>query len=62
LAKAQRAISNQRILQKNTQKIDASALLMDVELELEQSFRDKVFEMLGEGFIKIRTAVSERNN
>jgi hypothetical protein len=62
LAKAQRDISNQRLLQNSTKKIDASALLMDVELELEQSFREKVFQMLGEGFHKIRTAVSERNN
>lgn len=62
LAKAQRDISNQRLLQNSTKKIDASALLMDVELELEQSFREKVFQVLGEGFNKIRTAVSERNN
>lgn len=62
LAKAQRDISNQRMLQDNTQRIDASALLLDVELELEQSFREKVFQVLGEGFNKIRTAVSERNN
>lgn len=62
LAKAQRDISNRRILQLNSPNIDASALLSDVELELENSFREKVFQALGEGFIKIRTAVSERNN
>ncbi len=62
LAKAQREISNQRMLNSNARRIDPSALLSDVELELEQSFREKVFQMLGEGFIKIRTAVSERNN
>lgn len=62
LAKAQRDISNRRMLQNNTRKIDASALLSEVEIELEHSFREKVFQALGEGFIKIRTAVSERNN
>ncbi len=62
LAKAQRDISNNRILEANTQKIDAAALLMDVETELERSFRDRVFDALGEGFNKVRSAVAERNN
>lgn len=62
LAKAQRDISNNRILQANTQKVDAAALLMDVESELERSFRDRVFDALGEGFNKVRSAVAERNN
>jgi len=62
LAKAQRDIANNRILNSSTQKVDAAALLMDVETELEQSFRDRVFNMLGEGFIKVRSAVAERNN
>ncbi|PKA82380.1 hypothetical protein ATE92_0509 [Ulvibacter sp. MAR_2010_11] len=62
LAVAQREIQNQRILTAGTQKVDATALLLDVELELERSFRDKVFDVLGDGFQKIRTAVTERNN
>ncbi|MAL58652.1 MAG: hypothetical protein CMC14_01245 [Flavobacteriaceae bacterium] len=62
LAKAQRDISNNRILQANTQKVDAAALLLDVETELERSFRDRVFDALGEGFNKVRSAVAERNN
>ncbi|MCB0456893.1 MAG: hypothetical protein R2776_06605 [Flavobacteriaceae bacterium] len=62
LAKAQRDIANNRILNSNIQKVDAAALLMDVETELEQSFRDRVFNMLGEGFNKVRSAVAERNN
>lgn len=53
-------IQTQRIL--NSSKVDAMALLQDVEWELEKSFRDKVFDALGEGFIKIRTAVIERND
>jgi hypothetical protein len=62
LAKAQRDISNNRILQANNQKVDAAALLMDVESELERNFRDRVFDALGEGFNKVRSAVAERNN
>lgn len=60
LNNAHRDIQSQRIL--NTPKVDATALLKDVEWELEKSFRDKVFDALGEGFQKVRTAVSERND
>ncbi len=60
LDKARREIQTQRIL--NNPKVDATALLQDVEWELEKSFRDKVFDALGEGFQKVRTAVSERND
>jgi hypothetical protein len=60
LNNARRDIQTQRIL--SSPKVDATALLEDVEWELEKSFRDKVFDALGEGFNKIRTAVSERND
>lgn len=60
LANARREVQIQRIL--SSKKVDATALLQDVEWELEKSFRDKVFDALGEGFNKIRTAVSERND
>ncbi len=60
LNNARRDIQTQRIL--NSPKVDAPALLEDVEWELEKSFRDKVFDALGEGFQKVRTAVSERND
>ena len=62
LIEAQREISNQRILNSQTKKVDAAALLEDIEFELERSFRDKVFDALGDGYNKIRTAVAERNN
>ena len=60
--KAQREIQNRRILEGQTYKVDATALLEDVEWELERTFRDKVFDALGDGFSKVRTAVAERNN
>ena len=43
-------------------RVDASALLAGVEDELNKSFRDQVFEKLKNGFIKVRTAVADRNN
>ena len=58
---AQREISNQKLLIEGA-KVDPMALLMDVESEMERSFRDKVFDALGDGFDKVRTAVAERNN
>lgn len=60
LNNARREIQTQRIL--NSPKVDAMALLQDVEWELDKSFRDKVFDALGDGFNKIRTAVTERND
>ena len=60
LAQALEEIKIQKILKNN--KIDAASLLMDVELELETSFRDKVFNALGDSYNVIRTAVSNRNN
>lgn len=62
LVKAQREIATNRILASSNKKIDPSALLQDVESEMERSFRDKVFEALGQGYNKVRTAVVERNN
>ncbi|TBW27482.1 hypothetical protein [Gramella sp. KN1008] len=41
--------------------LDADALLADVEYEMEQSFRQEVFEVLKEGFLKARTAIATRN-
>ena len=60
LNNARRDIQIQQIL--SNQKVDATALLQDVEWELEKSFRDRVFDALGDGFRKIRTAVIERND
>jgi len=60
LLAAQKEIQSQRIF--TNKKVDATALLDVVESEMETTFRDKVFEALGDGFEKVRTAVVERNN
>lgn len=63
LKNAQREIISSRVFDSNTGRVDANALLLDVEAEVDpRSFRDKVFEALAEGFVKARDAVVDRNN
>ena len=63
LLQAQREIISKQILDQKTNKIDAHALLLDVEAELyPESFRDKIFKALKDGFIKTRDVVASRNN
>ncbi|WP_431137153.1 hypothetical protein [Psychroserpens mesophilus] len=62
LKQAQREILKQRIFDETTRTVDADALLQDVEGELEQSFRDKVFEALKSSYKSVKTAVAERRN
>src|SRR5690606_33725577 len=42
--------------------VDALALLAEVEGELDASFRERVFEALKAGYLKMRTAVAQRND
>ncbi|WP_378182432.1 hypothetical protein [Aquimarina sp. SS2-1] len=60
LRKAQQEITTERILKSNT--VSASTLLLDVEYELDESFKDRVFEALKTGFEKLKTSVAERDN
>jgi hypothetical protein len=62
LKQAQREILMQRIFDETTRTVNADALLQDVEVELEQSFRDKVFEALKSSYNSVKTAVAERHN
>lgn len=57
---AQQQILEDKIFRKD-RSVDAMALLADVENELDQSFRDQIFEALKDGFLKVRTAVADRN-
>lgn len=60
LRNAQEEILRDRLFDKNG-SVDAMALLTEVEDELDQSFRDQIFESLKTGFLKVRTAVADRN-
>lgn len=42
--------------------VDAIALLTDIEDELDQSFRDKLFGRLKTGFVKVRMAVANNDH
>ncbi len=43
-------------------EVDAMALLSDAEEELDQSFREQIFDKLSTGFDRVRTAVATRND
>ncbi|WOD44326.1 hypothetical protein [Hwangdonia lutea] len=62
LIEAQNDIKLKRLYNESTKKVDALALLQDVENELDESFRDKVFKALKENFITVKTAVAQRND
>ena len=62
LKQAQREILKQRIFDETSGAIDAYALLQDVEVELEQSFRDRVLDALNSSYNSVKTAVVERRN
>ncbi|WP_100609943.1 hypothetical protein [Confluentibacter lentus] len=61
LLKAQKEI-NLNQLYSNKGLVDAKSLLQDVEADIDQSFRSKVFEALKDGFGTVKSAVANRNN
>ncbi|MBC6998585.1 hypothetical protein [Cytophaga sp. FL35] len=60
LKEAQNEILNSRITE-SSGSVDAMALLADVETELDKTFRDQLFDALKDRFIKVRTALADRN-
>ncbi|MEQ9581943.1 MAG: hypothetical protein RIM68_07245, partial [Arenibacter sp.] len=58
---AQKELFSERIFRDN-HSVDAMALLADVESELDRTFREQIFDMLKEGYVKVKTAVVSRNN
>ncbi len=61
LRQAQREILTDKVFNQEG-KVNAMALLNEVEGELDQTFREQIFETLKAGFLKVRTAVADRNN
>src|SRR5690606_13322275 len=61
LYKAASEISLERRNDSTFETVDAGELLFAVEMELEESFREKVFDILKEGYLKAKTAVANRN-
>ncbi|MCH7525722.1 MAG: hypothetical protein IIC74_12215 [Bacteroidetes bacterium] len=62
LNQAQKEIALNKLYNKITKKVDANALLQDVEADLEQSFRDRAFKAIKSGYNYLKTAVAERDN
>lgn len=62
LKAAQNEIFKQKLINETTKTVDANALLLEVEDELNGSFKAKVYEALKSGFISVKTAVAERKN
>lgn len=61
LKQAQEELMAQRLYDTSSKTVNAELLLLQVETDLEQSFRDRVFEALKSGYSKVRTAVADRN-
>ncbi|WP_372752186.1 hypothetical protein [Mariniflexile sp.] len=62
LFEAQKEIRLQRMYNINTGIVDATILLQEVESDLDQSFRNKVFDAIKASYNSIKTAVAQRNN
>lgn len=62
LQQAQKEIRQQQMYDENSGVVDAQLLLEDVEMDLDQSFREKAFEALKANFNFIKTAVAKRND
>jgi hypothetical protein len=61
LLDAQKEI-NRNKLYNNKGLVDAKSLLQDVEADIDQSFRSKVFETLKDGLVTVKSTVANRNN
>ncbi|MEO1485141.1 MAG: hypothetical protein AAFU57_05315 [Bacteroidota bacterium] len=60
-----RAAQKEIFIEKNIlsdEGVDAMALLNEVEQEIDGTFRDQIFDALKDGYLKLRTAVADRNN
>ena len=61
LRKAQQEIVVEKAMQEGM-SVDAMALLLEAESELDKSFRNKIFDNLKERYLKLKTAVAARTN
>ncbi|KJD32663.1 hypothetical protein PW52_15630 [Tamlana sedimentorum] len=61
LKQAQQDIQLNKLINSETGVVDANRLLQDVEAELDQSFRMRVYEAIKDSYITVKTAVAQRN-
>lgn len=62
LREAQKEIRLKQLYNATTGIVDANILLQEVEADLDQSFRSKVFEALKASYNSVKTAVAQRND
>ena len=62
LLEAQKEIRFKKLIDKNTGIVDANTLLEEVETDLDQSFRSKVFDAIKASFGTVKTVIAQRNN
>lgn len=62
LLEAQKEIRLKQLFDTGTGVVDAGKLLREVETDLDQSFRTKVFEALKSSFSTVKTVVAQRND
>ncbi|MBT8244244.1 MAG: hypothetical protein HKP48_09295 [Winogradskyella sp.] len=59
---ANRELLLDKTLKKSTYVVDADALLQDVEEDIGQSFKTRIYKVLKDNYNKVKTAVAQRNN
>ncbi|MHA7842642.1 MAG: hypothetical protein ACX93I_04935 [Winogradskyella sp.] len=59
---ASKELFKDKLQKEASRTVDAKSLLEDVEDEMGQSFRTKVYEVLKDGYQTVKTAVAQRNN
>ncbi|MBT8288507.1 MAG: hypothetical protein HKN00_10710 [Flavobacteriaceae bacterium] len=62
LREARLRLNKSETIQKTNPSINANALLLDIEDDLDKSFRERVFRTLVSGYESVKTTVAERNN
>lgn len=61
LNRARQELFREKIF-KDNYSVDGMALLADVESELDKSFREQIFNLLKDGYFKVKTTVAARKN
>lgn len=59
---ASKELFKDKLQKEASRTVDAKSLLEDVEDEMGQSFRTKVYEVLKDGYKTVKTAVAQRND
>lgn len=62
LLEAEKEIRIKRLINTKTTVVDANTLLEEVETDLDQSFRSRVFDAIKASFGTVKTVIAQRNN